>query len=109
LFIFHYFSILGISYFQVYKKLLGFFLRLSIGLMMIQSGILVAKEMVGHANLVPNLVSLSTYIISLGGRPFHPSVPSSVHPSSSSRKKKMMEREEDDDSWRRQQFIHMFM
>ncbi len=34
------------------------------------------------------------YIISLGGRPFHPSVPSSVsssiHPSSSSRKKKMM-------------------
>jgi hypothetical protein len=32
----------------------------------------------------------STYIISLGGRPFHPSISSSVHPSSSSRKKKMM-------------------
>jgi hypothetical protein len=38
----------------------------------------------------------STYIISLGGRPFHPfissSVPSSIHPSS--RKKKTMEEEE---------------
>jgi hypothetical protein len=32
----------------------------------------------------------STYIISLGGRPFHPSVPSSIHPSSSSPKKKTM-------------------
>jgi hypothetical protein len=31
-----------------------------------------------------------TAIISLGGRPFHPSVLSSIHPSSSSRKKKMM-------------------
>jgi hypothetical protein len=31
----------------------------------------------------------------LGGRPFHPSVPSSIHPSSSSRKKKMMEEEEE--------------
>jgi len=27
-----------------------------------------------------------------GGRPFHPSVPSSIHPSSSSRKKKMRKR-----------------
>jgi hypothetical protein len=27
---------------------------------------------------------VSTYIISLGGRPFHPSVPSSIHPSKSS-------------------------
>jgi hypothetical protein len=49
----------------------------------------------------------STYIISLGGRPFHPSVPSSVHPSSSSRKKKMMEEEEDE--WRHQHFIQIFM
>jgi len=48
---------------------------------------------------------LSTYIISLGGRPFHPSVPSSVHPSSLSRKKIMEEEEE----WRQQQFIQMFM
>jgi hypothetical protein len=31
----------------------------------------------------------------LGGRPFHPSVPSSIHPSFSSRKKKMMEEEEE--------------
>jgi hypothetical protein len=35
----------------------------------------------------------------LGGRPFHPFVPSfvpsSIHPSSSSRKKKMMEEEEE--------------
>ncbi len=66
----HIFLALAIVYFSLffhirdflfssfYKKLLGFFLRLSIGLMMIQSGILVAKEMVGHANLVPNLVSL---------------------------------------------------
>ncbi len=46
----------------------------------------------------------SLYIISLslsgGGRPFHPSVqssvPSSIHPSSSSRKKKMMEEEEEE-------------
>jgi hypothetical protein len=42
----------------------------------------------------------SSYIISLvlsgGGRPFHPSVPSSIHPSSSSRKKKMMEEEEEE-------------
>jgi hypothetical protein len=43
----------------------------------------------------------------LGGRPFHPSVPSSVHPSSSSRKKKMMEEEEDE--WRQQHFIQIFM
>jgi hypothetical protein len=47
----------------------------------------------------------------LGGRPFHPSVPSSVsssiHPSFSSTKKKMME-EEDDDEWRQQQFIQTF-
>jgi hypothetical protein len=47
-----------------------------------------------------------------GGRPFYPSVlssvPSSIHPSSSSRKKKTME-EEDDDEWRQQQFIQMFM
>jgi len=45
-----------------------------------------------------NILSLSG-----GGRPFHPSVPSSIHPSSSSRKKKMMEEEEeddDDDEWR---------
>jgi hypothetical protein len=41
----------------------------------------------------------------LFGRPFHPSVPSSIHPSSSSRKKKMMEEEEEDDKWRQQQFI----
>ncbi len=60
-----------------------------------------------HIIVFPSKV-ISTYIISLGGRPFHPSVPSSVHPSSSSRKKKMMEREEDDDSWRREQCIHMF-
>ncbi len=33
----------------------------------------------------------------LGGRPFHPSVLSSIHPSSSSRKKKMMEEEEEED------------
>ncbi len=58
---------------------------------------------------------LSSYIISLVlsacGRPFHPSVPSSVpssiHSSSSSRKKEMMEEEEDE--WRQQQFIQMFM
>jgi hypothetical protein len=41
--------------------------------------------------------NISTYIISLGGRPFHPSVLSSVHPSSSSPKNKMMEEEEEDD------------
>jgi hypothetical protein len=47
-------------------------------------------------------IYISLYIISLvlsgcdgGGRPFHPSVPSSIHPSSSSRKKKMMEEEEE--------------
>jgi hypothetical protein len=56
----------------------------------------------------PFKVTLSTYIISLGGCPFHPSVPSSIHPSSSSWKKKMME-EEDEDEWRQQQFIQMFM
>jgi hypothetical protein len=53
-----------------------------------------------------NILSLSG-----GGRPFHPSVPSSVlssiHPSSSS-SKKMME-EEEEDEWRQQQFIQMFM
>jgi hypothetical protein len=45
----------------------------------------------------------STYIISLvlsgcdgRGCPFHPSVLSSIHPSSSSRKKKMMEEEEEE-------------
>jgi hypothetical protein len=42
-----------------------------------------------------------------GGHPFHPSVPSSIHPSSSSRKKKMMEEEEDE--WQQEQFIQMFM
>jgi hypothetical protein len=36
----------------------------------------------------------------LGGRPSHPSVPSSIHPSFSSWKKKMMEEEEEDDEWR---------
>jgi hypothetical protein len=51
-----------------------------------------------------NILSLSG-----GGRPFHPSVPSSIHPSSSSRKKKMMEEEEEEDEWRQQQFIQMFM
>jgi hypothetical protein len=68
----------------------------------------------------------------LGGRPLHPSdpssVPSSIHPSSSSWKKKMMEEEdpssihpsssswkkkmmeeEDEDEWQHQQFIQMFM
>jgi hypothetical protein len=45
----------------------------------------------------------------LGGRPFHPSVLSSIHPSSSSRKKKMMEGEEEDDEWwQQQQFIQTF-
>ncbi len=39
----------------------------------------------------------------------HPSIPSSIHPSSSSRKKKMMEEEEDEDEWQQQQFIQMFM
>jgi hypothetical protein len=43
----------------------------------------------------------------VSGRPFHPSVLSSIHPSSSSRKKKMMEEKEDE--WRQQQFIQMFM
>jgi hypothetical protein len=38
--------------------------------------------------------------LSSGGRPFHPSVPSSIHLSSSSWKKKMMEEEEEDDEWR---------
>jgi hypothetical protein len=42
-----------------------------------------------------------------GGRSFHPSVSSSIHPSSSSWKKKMMEEEEDE--WQQQQFIQMFM
>jgi hypothetical protein len=40
----------------------------------------------------------STYIISLGGRPFHPSVPSSIHPTSSSWKKKMTKEKEEDES-----------
>jgi hypothetical protein len=35
------------------------------------------------------LISIYLYNI-LGGRPFHPSVPSSIHPSSSSPKKKTM-------------------
>jgi hypothetical protein len=52
-----------------------------------------------------NILSLSD-----GGRPFHPSILSSIHPSSSSRKKKMMEEEENDDECRQQQqFIQMFM
>jgi hypothetical protein len=41
--------------------------------------------------VIYNILSLSG-----GGRPSHPSVPSSIHPSSSSRKKKMMEEEEDE-------------
>jgi hypothetical protein len=45
--------------------------------------------------------------LSACGRPFHPSVPSSIHSTSSSRKKEMMEEEEDE--WRQQQFIQMFM
>jgi hypothetical protein len=47
-------------------------------------------------------IYISLYIISLvlsgcdgGGRLFHPSVLSSIHPSSSSWKKKMMEEEEE--------------
>jgi hypothetical protein len=44
----------------------------------------------------------------VSGRPFHPFIPLSIHPSSSSRKKKMME-EEEEDKWLQQQFIHMFM
>jgi hypothetical protein len=51
-----------------------------------------------------NILSLSG-----GGRLFHPSVLSSIHPSSSSLKKKMMEEEEEEDEWRQQQFIQMFM
>jgi hypothetical protein len=44
----------------------------------------------------------------LYGHPFHPSVPSSIHPSSSSWKKKMMEEDDDDDEWQQQQFIQTF-
>jgi hypothetical protein len=51
-----------------------------------------------------NILSLSG-----GGRPFHSSVLSSIHPSSSSRKKKKMMEEEEDDEWRQPQFIQMFM
>jgi hypothetical protein len=57
---------------------------------------------------IAKLHLISSYIISLvlsgcdgGGRPFHPSVPSSVpssiHPSSSSRKKKMTEEQEEEE------------
>jgi hypothetical protein len=49
------------------------------------------------------LLSMCNLGEGLFGRPFHPSVSSSIHPSSSSRKKKMMEEEEDE--WRQQQFI----
>jgi hypothetical protein len=73
---------------------------------------------VTNLTIIPLITTfISSYIISLvlsacGGRPFHPSVPSSVlsfiHPSSSSWKKKMME-EEKDDEWRQEQFIEMFM
>jgi hypothetical protein len=49
-------------------------------------------------------VTFASRHLSDGGRPFHPSVSSFIHPSSSSRKKKMME-EEDNDEWRQQQFI----
>jgi hypothetical protein len=52
-------------------------------------------------------IQVGIYLYLLGGRPFHPSVSSSIHPSSSSRKKKMMEEEEDE--WQHQQFIQMFM
>jgi hypothetical protein len=67
------------------------------------------KKMTLHLVFFPqNLVGTqqvsSTYIISLvlsgcdsGGRPFHPSVPSSIHPSSSSRKKEMTEEEEEEE------------
>ncbi len=43
------------------------------------------------AIFIYNILSLSG-----GGRPFHPSVPSSIHPSSSSPKKKMEEEEEEE-------------
>jgi hypothetical protein len=55
-----------------------------------------------------NIYLYNIFSLSGAGRPFHPSVPSSIHASSSSRKKKMMEEEEDDDEWRQQQFIQMF-
>ncbi len=45
-------------------------------------------------DLLYNIFSLSG-----GRRPFHPSVPSSIHPSSSSWKKKMMEEEDEDEWW----------
>jgi hypothetical protein len=60
-----------------------------------------ASEGTLEAFFIYNILSLSD-----GGCPFHPSVPSSIHPSSSSRKKKMMEEE---DEWLQQQFIQMFM
>ncbi len=41
------------------------------------------------SNIIISVVSVCP--VSVDGSPFHPSVPSSVHPSSSSRKKKMME------------------
>ncbi len=51
------------------------------------------KLTLGYSKL--NHVSLTLYHVYLynilGGRPSHPSVLSSIHPSSSSRKKKMME------------------
>jgi len=45
----------------------------------------------------PSFLSLVYNILGvyLSGHPFHPSIPSSIHPSSSSQKKKMMEEEEE--------------
>jgi hypothetical protein len=45
----------------------------------------------------------SRHLVS-GGRPFHPSIPSSIHPSSSSQKKKKME-EEEEGEWRQQRLL----
>jgi hypothetical protein len=84
----------------------------------------VRKKLVANLNYNLNLVLfyITIYVHTInskdiiylynivGGRPFYPSVlssvSSSIHPSSSSRKKKMME--EDDDEWRQQQFIQTF-
>jgi hypothetical protein len=69
---------------------------------------------VGHSwlKVIVNKIARGDFVYLyniLGGRPFHPFVPSSVlspiHPSSSSWKKKMMEEEEDE--WQEQQFIQM--
>jgi hypothetical protein len=60
-----------------------------------QTRILSLKNPLTETKILHDIIYL--YNI-LGGRPFHPSVSSSIHPTCSSRKNKMMEEEEEDES-----------